>query len=268
MRTYSLVFLCCTVGMVVSGPVARGEDGTPATKLDLPAARQLNRAVENALGVSPASGAEAVDAFSQWAKLEAAAQAAQIPVVSHMDRDGVRAELAATAAILRNAEGKPDLAEFRQVAPRLYALHQSVVESDALTAAEQQQFRLQIRTRLFELGDKIVETARRHQGIERRAARSEGRNAATQMEQFSLASLASGGGLAAAEPYPWLGGAAEREAAKLIELIRTTIQPEHWDVNGGPGAMFYYAPTHSLVVRASLEVHWAIGGMRAALGNR
>jgi hypothetical protein len=63
------------------------------------------------------------------------------------------------------------------------------------------------------------------------------------------------------------GGAAQRQAAELIDLIRTTIRPDHWDINGGPGSIGYYAPFHALVVTASSEVHWMIGGLRGALGN-
>ncbi|HEX4588641.1 MAG TPA: hypothetical protein VH120_01850 [Gemmataceae bacterium] len=41
----------------------------------------------------------------------------------------------------------------------------------------------------------------------------------------------------------------------LIDLIVSTIDPESWDVRGGPGTIRYYAPTRSIVVRQSQEVH-------------
>ena len=46
----------------------------------------------------------------------------------------------------------------------------------------------------------------------------------------------------------------------LVELIRQTISPEFWDVNGGPGVILYYRPGHALVVRATGDVHARIGG--------
>lgn len=56
----------------------------------------------------------------------------------------------------------------------------------------------------------------------------------------------------------------------LVDLIQRTIRPEHWDVHGGPGSIFYFAPLRCLVVSASAEVHHAIGGavggLRAAGG--
>lgn len=65
------------------------------------------------------------------------------------------------------------------------------------------------------------------------------------------------------------GGAAVADyGTALIDLIERTIEPDFWDVNGGPGSMFYYQPLHALVVRATAEVHrelgGAIGGLRAA----
>ncbi|HEY1380768.1 MAG TPA: hypothetical protein VGF55_28460 [Gemmataceae bacterium] len=41
----------------------------------------------------------------------------------------------------------------------------------------------------------------------------------------------------------------------LIDLIVTTIDPDSWDLRGGPGTIRYYPPTKSLIVRQSAEVH-------------
>ncbi len=41
----------------------------------------------------------------------------------------------------------------------------------------------------------------------------------------------------------------------LIDTIVTSIDPDSWDVRGGPGTIRYYAPTKSLIVRQSAEVH-------------
>ena len=42
---------------------------------------------------------------------------------------------------------------------------------------------------------------------------------------------------------------------ELIALIESTIHPEHWDTNGGPGNIYYYRPVMALVVRAGSVVH-------------
>lgn len=52
---------------------------------------------------------------------------------------------------------------------------------------------------------------------------------------------------------------------ELVELIRKTIAPSSWDVNGGPGTIQYWRPGHALVVRASDDVHEQIGGVLGQL---
>jgi hypothetical protein len=41
----------------------------------------------------------------------------------------------------------------------------------------------------------------------------------------------------------------------LIDVIQSCIAPTTWDVNGGQGAVRYYAPSQSLVVRQTSEMH-------------
>ncbi len=61
------------------------------------------------------------------------------------------------------------------------------------------------------------------------------------------------------------GGAVSDNGQELIELIQRTINPQFWDVNGGPGTIVYYAPLQALVVRATTEVHGRVGGLAEAL---
>jgi hypothetical protein len=64
------------------------------------------------------------------------------------------------------------------------------------------------------------------------------------------------------------GGTVPDNGPALVDLIERTISPDHWDTNGGPGAIIYYQPLHVLVIRASGEVHGSVsrvlGGLRAA----
>ena len=48
----------------------------------------------------------------------------------------------------------------------------------------------------------------------------------------------------------------------LVNLIKTTISPDFWDTNGGPGVIVYYPPLRLLVIRATSEIHYQIGGLR------
>lgn len=61
------------------------------------------------------------------------------------------------------------------------------------------------------------------------------------------------------------GGVVPDNGPALVDLIERTISPDHWDVNGGPGAIVYYQPLHVLVIRASGEVHGRVGGLLGGL---
>ncbi len=85
--------------------------------------------------------------------------------------------------------------------------------------------------------------------------------------QLSLVSFSMGGPgklFAAAGPGAFGGAAMADNGEALVELITRVIEPDFWDVNGGPGTIFYYQPLMALVVRATSEVHHKIGG---ALGG-
>jgi hypothetical protein len=49
-------------------------------------------------------------------------------------------------------------------------------------------------------------------------------------------------------------------AQQIIDSITNTIDPDTWKVNGGHGTIFFHAPTRSLVVRQSAEVHAMLSG--------
>lgn len=80
--------------------------------------------------------------------------------------------------------------------------------------------------------------------------------------QFALVSSSMGGParVLAATGTGFGGGMVRDHGEELVELIERTISPEFWDTVGGPGSIFYYAPLRVLVVSATLEVHWKIGG--------
>ena len=51
----------------------------------------------------------------------------------------------------------------------------------------------------------------------------------------------------------------------LVELIQQTISPATWDINGGNGAIAYFAPVQSLVVSAPESVHYQIADLLSQL---
>ena len=59
------------------------------------------------------------------------------------------------------------------------------------------------------------------------------------------------------------GGAAANDDAgpDLVDLIQKTISPATWDVNGGPGAIYYWRQQRAIVVSAPGEVHEQLGDL-------
>ena len=56
------------------------------------------------------------------------------------------------------------------------------------------------------------------------------------------------------------GGANGDYGDDLVQLIQRTVKPDFWDVNGGPGSIYFYRPLNALVIRATSEVHRDLGG--------
>ena len=51
------------------------------------------------------------------------------------------------------------------------------------------------------------------------------------------------------------------EAAMLIDLIETTIEPQSWRANGGTATIVYNPVTRSIVVKQTAEFHAALGSI-------
>jgi hypothetical protein len=58
---------------------------------------------------------------------------------------------------------------------------------------------------------------------------------------------------------PFLNLAQQQENVRLVtETITKSIDPMSWKENGGPGSVTFHAPSMSLIVRASTEVHFTL----------
>ena len=51
-----------------------------------------------------------------------------------------------------------------------------------------------------------------------------------------------------------------QNAQRIIEMIQTSVEPQQWNTNGGPGSITFHEPSMSLVIRASAEMHYQLGG--------
>jgi hypothetical protein len=130
----------------------------------------------------------------------------------------------------------------------------------------------QQKTKLWSRLIRVRDELKRRQTAQRRTAPDvndgEREVAGALAAHLQLASQTMGGPAAVFEGASGGGAVTDDFSDELIELIQNTIDPDHWNVNGGPGAIAYYRPALALVVRARSEVHGRIGdvlgGIRAA----
>lgn len=192
-------------------------------------------------------------------------QAAPVPAeLKLLDaRNAVRDALRESS---RNAGTDPKLS-----VPRLVDLHRQLEQSDQLPSAERKRLQGQLRTRLLQIEGMLVRQLSRADSKKPAASPANTPSAASQPTSLSgprRTVLAQQLGNA----QPGNGGAAggmqnaPRDAGwDLVELIRATVAPETWDVNGGKGSMYYYSPLQVLVVRQTQEAHHQLGGVLGQL---
>ena len=51
-----------------------------------------------------------------------------------------------------------------------------------------------------------------------------------------------------------------QNAQRLVDMIVTSVEPSMWNVNGGPGSVSFHEASMSIVIRASAEMHYMLGG--------
>jgi len=162
-------------------------------------------------------------------------------------------------------------AEPADVVPELVKVHR-LIDRDGgnLSSTERAELLLRLRTRLLAMGDKVVSDARRERNKARREKATAAAPATAVSSPATVTATASRAGQPASygpTPQPAAGGLGQDDGEALVDLIRSVIRPDSWDVNGGPGRIVYYRPVQALVVYQTEEVHWLIGGLRGALGK-
>lgn len=125
-----------------------------------------------------------------------------------------------------------------QIVPAMTKLYHQLATTELLPHKERTQYRERLKSRLEQMRDKLLREQLANSKTRKR-------------EQFRRTGVVTKQALAGPE---------EDRAAELIALIQTTIEPDHWDINGGQGSIRYFPGLHLLVVRASQDVHYQIGG--------
>ena len=133
--------------------------------------------------------------------------------------------------------------------PRKFlSLYHDLQSDTQLPPGERKEFRLKVRSRLAQLAQKIDRCVARRQ----REAGKEG--PASVSRTGPLAGVLGQQAGAAAGPAA-ANNADDDYGPELVELIQATIAPATWDVNGGPGVIYYWRNQRALVVSASDDVH-------------
>ncbi|MEQ8787585.1 MAG: hypothetical protein RIC55_14875 [Pirellulaceae bacterium] len=194
-------------------------------------------------------------------------------------RSLVETNRAIFALVRREATAKSP--EQRDAAVRaMAALYLEIVQDPRLTVTPLlQQYKARLWRKLVDIKkdlEREIALAERREEREHsvdelaklRAARQEAAVVGDSLSnQLALVEYSMGGpGRVFAESRGAFGGAPVRDhGEELVRLIERTISPEFWEVNGGPGAIFYYAPLHALVISATDDIHRRIGGAAGAL---
>ena len=126
------------------------------------------------------------------------------------------------------------------------------LKQDDRSAASQRAYYLgKVRYRLERLGEQIAKRVARQKRLAEtgppETLRTPGDKGGVLAQQQAAGNPPAGFGRRA--------GPAGDYGQELVELIRRTIRPESWDVNGGPGSIYYWYPGRAVVVRQTWEAH-------------
>jgi hypothetical protein len=179
---------------------------------------------------------------------------------SESPRPLVQIERDVSAALKQEATAKDRTGRAAAI-QALCDLHESIVSDQRHAVSDTlKSYRVKLWSRLTRVKRELRSEAARAAG----KPADQQAEAQVRMPAASLASTLALADFAGGAPTGLLarGGAAQTasNAQSLIELIERTIDPDFWDVNGGPGAIVYYPPLQCLVIRATSEVHGKIGG--------
>lgn len=178
-------------------------------------------------------------------------------------------------AALRREASAQTFAERSAAICELARMHREIVADARFPRdAALQDYRREIAVRLFSVQNELQRQLRRERttkGTGPATAPVAGQDELIDAQslalasQLTLAGYCQGGPIqlaaASSAPPPRGGDMVADNGRGLVELIQRTIRPEHWDVNGGPGTIVYFAPLRCLVVRASGEIHEGVGGL-------
>ena len=144
---------------------------------------------------------------------------------------------------------------YAAAAREFLSLYHDLQSDSRLPATQREELRLKVRSRLAQLAQRM------NRCVARRQREAGGEGPASVSGTGGLAGVLGQQAGAAAGPAAAAGAnnAADDYGPELVNLIQTTIAPATWDVNGGPGVIYYWRNQRVLVVSASDDVHDEVG---------
>lgn len=165
--------------------------------------------------------------------------------------------------LLRKENAAAGEEERGRLVQQMSAVYLEIVRDDRfVTNPVLQSQKGKLYTRLLRIRDELKRELRN----ERRESQEDPQQVAlanSLAAHLQLASQTLGGPAAVFEGAS--GGGPVVDGAELIDLITSTVSPDHWNVNGGPGAIVFYRPALALVVRATGEVQGRVGDLVGGL---
>jgi hypothetical protein len=188
-------------------------------------------------------------------------------------RTGIELRDACREAMRRWA--RPTDKEADLAAREFLVLYAELERDDQLAISQREDLRTKIRSRLLKLAQQI----KRRVAIEKRLAREQQPGSVDAAPDEELAQWGGFGGMGGmgGAGMGGMGGAGmggmgmggfgggpmanDDAGEELVELIQQTIAPTTWDVNGGPGSIYYWRPGRCIVVRQMGDVHDQVGNL-------
>jgi hypothetical protein len=143
----------------------------------------------------------------------------------------------------------------------LLGLFCEIQRDKSLAKATRDELRQKLRSRLLQISQQITKQRAQQSYQAKHASKSAPGPKSVDVApdnktlgQVAPAAQGGGGGLGGGQSsnaYDNLPDAGE----DLVQLIQTVVAPKSWDVNGGPGTIYYWRYQRSIVARTTAEVH-------------
>ncbi len=168
---------------------------------------------------------------------------------------------------------KPDDCRLGLAADQFVVLYRQIEIDAELARSQRDPMLKKIRGRLLAIQRRLQKRIAIQQRLAKRQKRPASVSNPTGRHELLAQMGGFGGGAFGGGPGMMGGGFGGPQAGvrdhgeQLVELIQQTIAPSTWDINGGAGSIYYWAPGQALVIRNQGDVHGRVGGLLGQLNR-